>query len=353
MKMIDDRGEFRAALGRFERGELSAEETALLIEAALLNFPQEVSDRAADISRAKNGRTVRLRGLVEFTNICRNDCYYCGIRASNGECVRYRLTEDEIMECCDTGYRLGFRTFVLQGGEDPYFTDEKLTGIISAIRKKYPESAVTLSIGERSRESFQRLYDAGAERFLLRHESASPGHYEKLHPENLSWENRKKCLFYLKEIGFETGAGFMVGSPYQTYADLAADLAFLRELQPEMVGIGAFIPHEHTPFRDFPAGALPLTLVMVALTRILLPAANIPATTALAAISQDGRIQALDAGANVVMPNLSPKKYRSLYTLYNGKPATGEEAAESLDKLKTQLERAGYRLDIAENGENI
>lgn len=339
--------DFLTAMSEFQKGLLSKSDIAALIKSAYQNHSEVLYEYASEINRKKNDRTVKLRGLIEFTNICKSDCYYCGIRASNKDCFRYRLTTAQILECCDTGYQLGFRTFVLQGGEDPYFTDERLCDILRSIKERYPECAITLSIGERGFESYQALYNAGAKRFLLRHETASSNHYSRLHPENMLWETRKKCLFHLKEIGFETGAGFMVGSPYQNYEDLADDLLFLHELQPEMVGIGAFIPHENTPMRDFPAGSLKLTIIMVAFTRILLPDANIPATTSLATLSSDGRLEALRAGANVVMPNLSPKKYRSFYTLYNGKPATGEEAAESLDKLKQQLESAGYSLEIA------
>lgn len=335
---------FIGALSAFENGTLSNAEIAELI-ASSPRFLPTLTKSAADTSRERFGMHVRLRGLIEFTNFCRNDCYYCGIRASNVHAGRYRMSAEEILACCDAGYKLGFRTFVLQGGEDAYFTDERLCAIVSAIRDKYPDSAVTLSVGERSRESYQALYNAGARRYLLRHETASAEHYKCLHPSGMSFSNRIRCLWDLKEIGFETGAGFMVGSPYQNYDALAADMAFLRELQPQMVGIGAFIPHEHTPFRDSQPGTLGLTLAMIALTRLLLPCANIPATTAMAALAPDGRLRALDAGANAVMPNLSQREYRSLYTLYNGKTSTDEDAAATLEAVNRQLSAAGYILD--------
>ena len=340
------KNEFIDALSAFESGSVGNADIAALIESASKRFSASLFERADAINREKRGRSVKLRGLVEFTNHCKNNCYYCGIRAGNEELARYRMGKHEILSTCEKGYLMGFRTFVLQGGEDGFFTDGLMCDIISSIKERLPDAVITLSIGERSKESYKALYDAGARRYLLRHETASAEHYRCLHPDTMSFQNRVKCLYNLKEIGFETGAGFMVGSPYQNYTALASDLLFLRELQPNMVGIGAFIPHEQTPFRASPAGSLGLTLVMLALTRLLLPEANIPATTALATLSHDGRIKALSAGANVVMPNLTPRIYRNLYTLYNGKISTDEEAAESLEKLRAQLEAAGFELEL-------
>ena len=287
---------------------------------------------------------VYVRGLIEFTNYCRNNCYYCGIRCGNDKADRYRLTPEEILGCCDEGYELGFRTFVLQGGEDMYYSDEMICMLVSDIKKAHPDCAVTLSIGERSHGSYQAYYDAGADRFLLRHETADEEHYRKLHPDNLSLENRKRCLFDLKEIGYQVGSGFMVGSPYQTPDNLISDLRFLQELQPDMIGIGPFITHEDTPFSHFESGSFTLTLRMVSILRLMFPYALIPATTALGTIHPLGREMGLKAGANVVMPNLSPVKYRKLYSLYDNKICTGEESAECRGCLERRVEAAGYRI---------
>lgn len=293
------------------------------------------------------GDRVYLRGLIEFTNYCKNDCYYCGIRRSNGETRRYRLSADGILSCCRRGYELGFRTFVLQGGEDPYYTDDKICGIISGIKSLYPDCALTLSLGERSRESYRALRDSGADRYLLRHETASEEHYSLLHPPCLSLARRKECLYALKEIGFQTGAGFMVGSPGQTYENLAEDLLFLKDFQPHMVGIGPFIPHRLTPFAAAPAGALNLTLLMVALTRILLPKALLPATTALGTIHPEGREMGLKSGANVVMPNLSPPDVKRDYDIYDNKIRAGDEAEEGLSDLARRINFAGFTPDFS------
>lgn len=290
------------------------------------------------------GKDVYIRGLIEFTSYCKNNCYYCGIRAGNKDAKRYRLSKEQILECCETGYDLGFRTFVMQGGEDPYYTDDIICDIVGEIKTRYPDCAVTLSIGEKSEESYRRYYEAGADRYLLRHETADCEHYSKLHPAPLTAENRQKCLFNLKKIGFQTGAGFMVGSPYQTNENLADDLLFLEKLQPEMVGIGPFIPHHATPFRDMPQGTAELSIFMLALVRLILPAALLPATTALGTILPDGRELALKAGANVVMPNLSPTDVRSKYLLYDNKISTGEESAQSVKSLESRVISAGYKV---------
>lgn len=300
---------------------------------------------AADkVRRANYSDKVYVRGLIEFTNYCKNNCYYCGIRAGNVSAVRYRLTPDEIMECCEEGYKLGFRTFVLQGGEDVYFDDKAICNIVYRIRSAYPDCAVTLSIGEKTYNSYKAYFDAGAARYLLRHETANDCHYSKLHPENLKLETRKKCLYDLKEIGFQVGAGFMVGSPYQTEENIVEDLKFLRELQPDMIGIGPFLSHKDTPFAKFPNGSFELTIRLVAILRLMFPYALIPSTTALGTIRPEGREAGLKAGANVVMPNLSPVRVRKLYQLYDNKISTGEEAAQNIADLKTRVEKAGYRI---------
>ena len=259
------------------------------------------------------GKDIYIRGLIEITNHCKNDCYYCGIRCSNGNADRYRLTKEQILQCCDVGWRLGFRTFVMQGGEDAYYTDDWYVDVIKSIKDKYSECAITLSIGERSKESYQRYYDAGADRYLLRHETATLEHYNKLHPENMSLDNRKECLYNLREIGYQVGCGFMVGSPYQTVENLADDMIFIHDLKPHMVGIGPFIPHKDTPFKDEKAGELHLTTFLLSLIRIMERNVLLPATTALGTINPMGREEGIMAGANVIMPNLSPINVRDKY----------------------------------------
>ncbi|GHV87715.1 [FeFe] hydrogenase H-cluster radical SAM maturase HydE [Spirochaetia bacterium] len=287
-------------------------------------------------------KDVYFRGLVEFTNYCQNDCLYCGLRRSNTAIGRYRLNREEILDCCRVGDSLGFKTFVLQGGEDPFYTDDMLESIVRAIRVEFPDHAITLSIGERTQESYRRLFSAGANRYLLRHETANEAHYKKMHPPSMSLANRKACLFALKKMGYQTGAGFMTGSPFQTPQCLLEDLRFLQELQPEMVGIGPFIPQSDTPFASYPQGSLNLTLRMVALTRLLLPNSLIPATTALGTIDPQGRELGLMAGANVVMPNLSPQEKRKLYALYDNKICTGDEAAECIRCMRLRITSFGF-----------
>ncbi len=305
-----------------------------------------LAQKARRIREERYGRAVFIRGLIEFTDYCRNDCYYCGIRKSNGRAARYRLTREEILGCCRQGYALGFRTFVLQGGEDPFFTDERMAELISAIKGEFRDCALTLSIGEREEESYRAFRKAGADRYLLRHETADPEHYRLLHPAGMSLERRMGCLRCLKELGYQTGAGFMVGSPGQTPDTLAADLEFLQELRPEMVGIGPFLPHRDTPFCGRPGGSVELTLYLLSLVRILLPDALLPATTALGTAAADGREAGILAGANVVMPNLSPAGAREKYQLYDGKLCTGNEAAENLEALRRSMEAIGYRVVV-------
>lgn len=290
------------------------------------------------------GRQIFVRGLIEFTNYCKNDCYYCGIRRSNKNAARYRLTQEEILECCRAGYGLGFRTFVLQGGEDYFYSDEDIAAIVRAIKAQHPDCAVTLSIGERSRETYALWKKAGADRYLLRHETADCAHYAKLHPAELSAKNRQNCLYTLKELGYQAGAGFMVGSPYQTAENLADDLMFLQKLRPQMIGIGPFIPHHDTPFKDEPAGSVELTLVLLAVLRLLFPHVLLPATTALGTLAPGGRLLGIKAGANVIMPNLSPQNVRGKYLLYDNKLHTGAEAAEALNELQREVASIGYRI---------
>lgn len=296
------------------------------------------------------GNKIFVRGLIEFTNYCKNDCYYCGIRRSNKNAARYRLTQNEILECCRAGYALGFRTFVLQGGEDYFYSDGDIAAIVGCIKQQHPDCAVTLSIGERSRDTYALWKQAGADRYLLRHETADFAHYDKLHPAELSADNRQNCLYILKELGYQTGAGFMVGSPYQTAENLADDLMFLQKLRPQMIGIGPFIPHHDTPFKDKPAGSVEQTLVLLAILRLLFPHVLLPATTALGTLSPGGRLLGIKAGANVIMPNLSPQNVRGKYLLYDNKLHTGAEAAEALDALKREVASIGYEI-VSERGD--
>lgn len=295
---------------------------------------------------------VFMRGLIEFTSYCGNDCYYCGIRSSNKNVERYRLSTEDIMKCCEAGYELGYRTFVLQGGEDMYYTDDRVVELVKSVKANYPDCAVTLSIGEKSYESYKKYYEAGADRYLLRHETADEEHYRKLHPKSMSLSNRKKCLYNLKEIGYQVGAGFMVGTPYQTFENLVNDLLFLKELDPHMVGVGPFIPHKDTEYKDEKQGSLKMTLLMIALTRLLLPKALITSTTALGTIDPLGREKGLLAGANVVMPNLSPINVRDKYLLYDNKICTGDEAAECRHCMEMRIQSAGFKVDLS-RGDNL
>ncbi len=332
---------------RLERErDLTNAEFAVLLDQSSGADRDFLFERARAVRDAHYGRKVYIRGLIELTNYCKNDCLYCGIRKSNVSCERYRLTKEQILSCCESGYALGFRTFVLQGGEDGWYTDERMTDIVRAMRQAYPDCAITLSLGERGRESFKRLYDAGANRYLLRHETADEAHYARLHPVSMTLTHRLQCLRDLKEIGFQTGAGFMVGSPYQTTECIVRDFRFLQELKPQMVGLGPFIPHHATPLNDFPAGSTERTLLCLSIVRLLLPNVLLPATTALATIDGDGRIKGMNAGCNVVMPNLSPLEDRSKYLLYDNKASSGEEAAESLRALREHLAAAGYEVVI-------
>ncbi len=326
---------------------LTREEWVQLIEKRTPEDEKAAFERAGKVRDREYGNEIYMRGLIEFSNYCKNDCYYCGIRKSNAVAERYRLSAEQILECCAVGYALGFRTFVLQSGEDDYYTDDRMAALIAAIRAGYPDCAITLSLGEKSKDTYQHFFNAGADRYLLRHETADEAHYRKLHPKSLSLANRKQCLFHLKEIGYQVGCGFMVGSPFQSPKTLAEDLLFMEQLNPQMVGIGPFIPHHETPFKDFPAGSVELTLYLIALTRLLLPKALIPATTALGTMDPLGREKGVQAGANVVMPNLSPKGVRGKYLLYDNKICTGDEAAECRFCMQKRMERIGHRVVVS------
>lgn len=303
-------------------------------------------DRACEARKSVYGNDVYIRGLIEISNYCKNNCLYCGIRR-DGNVSRYRLNKDQIMACVRVGYDIGFRTFVLQGGEDVYYTDVVLEDIISHIRNEYPDCAITLSLGERSFESYKRLYDAGADRYLLRHETADCSHYGILHPKEMSYNNRMECLRNLKKIGYQTGCGMMVGSPGQTVRMLIKDIRFIEEFEPHMVGIGPYIPHGDTPFRDMPSGDVRMTIRLLSIIRLINPGVLLPATTALASLAGDGREQGILAGANVVMPNLSPIEFRERYTLYNNKADSGAEAAEGVEELRQRMNNIGYNVVVA------
>lgn len=326
---------------------LEAAEYARLLEAPDNPLREYAAQAARDVAAERFGRSVYIRGLIEVTSFCRNDCFYCGLRRSNLRAERYRLTQEQILACCRTGYELGFRTFVLQGGEDPALTDDRIAQLVHDLRTEFPDCAITLSLGERSREAYRFFREAGADRYLLRHETADPLHYAQLHPPGMSYERRMECLRDLRDLGYQTGVGMMVGSPGQTVRHLVEDLCFIEQFQPQMVGIGPFLPHRDTPFGDAPAGSVETTLLLLSLLRLMLPEALIPATTALASVAADGREQGILAGANVVMPNLSPADTRSKYAIYNHKASFGAEAAEGLADLERRLSAIGYHIDFS------
>lgn len=325
-------------------GTLNDEELLALITMEDREADRYLAQRAAQVRDRVYGKQVFIRGLIEFTNYCRNDCNYCGIRRSNRNCSRYRLTQEQILGCCEAGYGLGFRTFVLQGGEDSWFTRERITELVRAIKGKFPDCALTLSVGEKDRETYQEWFDAGADRYLLRHETADPDHYGLLHPKELSLENRMRCLRDLKDIGYQTGCGFMVGSPGQTPEMILRDLRFIQDFRPQMVGIGPFIPHKDTMYRDEKPGSAALTLRLLAILRLMLPDVLLPATTALGTVLGDGRQQGMLHGCNVVMPNLSPEDVREKYALYDNKLSFGAEAAESVQLLKASMAAIGHQV---------
>lgn len=332
---------------------LPREELGILLSTMTKEDAEYLYRNADEVRREHYGTDVYIRGLIEFTNYCRNDCLYCGIRRSNTRAQRYRLTTEEILDCCDKGYLLGFRTFVLQGGEDLFFTDEKICAIVSEIKKRHPDCAVTLSIGERQRESYEAFFKAGADRYLLRHETINPAHYRLLHPKELTIENRRQCLNVLREIGFQVGCGMMVGSPYQTLDYILDDLYFMKDFRPHMIGIGPFIPHADTPFHDRERGTLEDTLRLLAIIRLMNPRVLLPATTALGTIYPLGREMGIQAGANVVMPNLSPTGVRDKYMLYDGKICTGDEAAECRRCMELRMEKIGYHVVSARGDSKV
>lgn len=326
-----------------ETHSLSVDEYNLLLNKRTKTTAEYLRKKADETRRRIYADTVYIRGLIEISNICKNDCFYCGIRKSNFRCERYRLTSAQILSCCEDGYKLGFRTFVLQGGEDGFFTDEILCGLIGEIKTRFPECAVTLSLGERNGESYRKLFSAGADRYLLRHEAADGELYAKLHPESLSLENRLACLKELKAIGFQTGCGFMVGAPYQTMSHIARDLKFIEEFKPDMCGIGPFVPHKDTVFKSFPPGTAELTCYLLSVIRLIHPRILLPSTTALGTVDPMGREKGILAGANVVMPNLSPISVRDKYCLYDNKITQGAESAVNIHELSERIEKIGFK----------
>lgn len=331
----------------YSSSSLSPEELKALIEHRTPELAEYLFEKAREVQVKHYGRDVYIRGLIEFTNYCKNDCYYCGIRKSNQNADRYRLNKEQILECCAAGYELGFRTFVLQGGEDGHYTDGMMVDIIKSIKRNHPDCALTLSVGEKGEGSYRAFFEAGADRYLLRHETADNGHYHRLHPPGMSPENRKQCLYTLKRIGYQVGCGIMVGSPYQTTDCIVEDLLFMQDLQPHMVGIGPFIPHHDTPFAGQNSGTLELTLFLLGIIRLMLPTVLLPSTTALGTISPRGRELGILAGANVVMPNLSPTNVRKKYLLYDNKICTGDEAAECRFCMQRRMEGIGYHVVVS------
>ncbi len=327
-----------------EKHCLSLNEYRYILDNANDEAEEYARQKAVFFRKQVYGNDVYIRGLIEISNYCKNDCYYCGIRNSNASCTRYRLTKEQILSCCKDGYKLGFRTFVLQGGEDAYFSDNIICDIVRSIKELYPDCAVTLSLGERSRDSYRNLFDAGADRYLLRHETANKEHYEKLHPDYQSFDRRINCLNDLQAIGYQVGCGFMVGSPFQTNIHIANDLKFIEKFNPDMCGIGPFIPHSATPFADYKQGSLEKTVYLLSIIRLINPSILLPATTALGTISPDGREKGILAGANVIMPNLSPVTERKKYELYNNKLCTDDEASENLEQLKKRIAETGYNI---------
>ena len=332
--------------------DLSDDELTLILECEDEDVNEYLFKRAREVRESIYGKDVYIRGLVEFTNYCKNNCYYCGIRNGNKCAERYRLSEEEIISATDSGYELGFRTFVLQGGEDMYFTDDKMCEIIRTIKKNHPDCAVTLSIGEREYDSYKKMFDAGADRYLLRHETANKDHYNMIHPKEMSYEHRMQCLKNLKEIGYQVGCGMMIGSPYQKTHHIVNDIRFIQSFKPEMVGIGPFIPHHDTDYKDEPAGSAKLTLRVLSIVRLVLPEVLLPSTTALGTVDPLGREKGILAGANVVMPNLSPTGVRNKYLLYDNKICTGDEAAECIRCMSLRVQKVGYNV-VTSRGDHI
>lgn len=288
------------------------------------------------------GDEVHLRGLIEFSNICKNNCLYCGLRCDNQIVKRYRMSPDEIVSLATRAVKeYGFKTIVMQSGEDLWFTPERLQPIIAAIKKL--DVAITLSIGEKSFAEYEAYKKAGADRYLIRIETTDKDLYHRLNP-NMHWEERKRCLLDLGRLDYEVGSGIMVGLPGQSLESIAEDLLFFKELKIDMAGIGPFIPHPDTPLKDEKGKEFHLSLRTMALMRLLLPDINIPATTAMETLHPDGRIIALKCGANVIMPNVTEGEYRQLYQLYPGKAGVNETPLHSKTSIGAKIEAIGRKI---------
>ena len=332
--------------------KLSVQELELIVRLQLEGSNTKALDLIEETARKRTlevfGNKIYIRGLLEFTNYCKQNCLYCGLRHDNKHVTRYRLSENDIYSAATENYKLGFRTFVLQGGEDPYYTPFKIAEIVKHLKEILPDCAVTLSVGELSDSDYLMLFKAGADRFLLRHETADEEHFKTLHPPAQTFKNRLHCLQTLKEIGYQAGAGFMVGSPNQTPTTLAKDLYFLQNFNPAMVGVGPFIPQHDSPLRNFAPGTVDQTVYLLSIIRLLLPKTLLPATTALATLDPEkGRKRGILAGANVVMPNISPPKNRENYALYDNKLASNNESSAGLKDLQVELNSIGYEYIIS------
>ncbi len=335
-----------------QSGQLSGGDLKSILRSNSPDAEEYLFAQARSITQDIFGRKIYIRGLIEISNRCKNGCYYCGINRHNRDVQRYSLSREDILECCERGYKMGFRSFVLQGGEDPSLGIEWLERVISDIRRMFADCAITLSLGEMARDWYERLFDAGANRYLLRHESFAGDLYESLHPKDMSHANRLRCLDDLKAIGYQTGTGFMVGAPNQSVDDLVSDILYIKSLSPQMVGIGPFIPHHSTRYNSHPAGSVDMTLKIISIIRLMHPKALIPSTTALATLSAQGRTDGIWSGANVVMPNLSPQMSRKNYSLYDNKAAFGAEGAEGLKLLESELKNINYEISY-ERGDYI
>lgn len=335
-------------INQLAEGELlTHDEWMVLLSTLDVEEREYLRAKAQEVATSNYGHGVFVRALLEISSYCRNNCYYCGIRASNRNAQRYRLTKEEILECCKEADALGFNTFVMQGGEDPMQNDAWVVDVVKSIRAAYPDKAITLSVGERSDEAYAAFKEAGANRFLLRHETRNDEHYAHLHPSMMSSENRRHCLITLKRLGFQTGSGMMIGSPGQTDEHLYEDIRFLEELQPQMIGIGPFLPATDTPFENQNPGSADKTILMLSLLRLRFPKVLLPATTALATLCPDGMERAIMAGANVVMPNVSPVEQRKKYSIYDNKKSTGAESAQQMQQLENRLNAIGYHIDYS------
>ena len=328
-----------------DTGHLPAEGFFALLTMRDREAEAYLMEQARQVAVQRFGRGIYVRGLIELSNVCRNDCLYCGIRRSNGRVERYTLTREQVMNCCEQGYEIGFRTIVLQGGEWGEERSQWIADLVAEVKQHWPDCAITLSLGEHPRETYALWRQAGADRYLLRHETRNERLYSLLHPRGMTIEHRLQCLDWLQELGFQVGAGFMVGAPFQSLRSIVEDIQFLVAFRPQMIGIGPFIPQHDTPLARFPAGTVEMTARIYAILRLALPQALIPSTTAMATLAPGGRLRGILAGANVVMPNLSPVESRAKYSLYDNKASLGAESAQGVMQLSRELATIGYSID--------